>query len=115
MIGEVGSVPVSIPHRLAAAAGALYWNKAGTGASRTDSAGQDPWTDQFMTVHPSCSRVLPNNSALPSNRSARSIRALSDFTPAATSGSLLRQAPLAGRPDGLAIADRCLQGYDLRS
>jgi hypothetical protein len=37
MIAEVGSVPGSIPHRMAAATGALYWNQAGADASCANS------------------------------------------------------------------------------
>ena len=41
MIAEVGSVPGSIPHRLAAATGRLYWNKPAPALPRANSASQD--------------------------------------------------------------------------
>jgi hypothetical protein len=48
--------------------------------------------------------MFPNNSALPSNRSARSIRPLGDVTLAAARLRLLPQAPLATPAAGQSLA-----------
>jgi hypothetical protein len=94
MIAEVGSVPGSIPHRLAAATGALYWNKPAPALPAPTAQARTRGTDQSLTVQPP---VLSNNSALPSNRSARSICPSGDFTPTEMRGCLLPQAPLGRR------------------
>ena len=97
--GRVGSgvhpPPAGRGHR-----GAVL-EQASAGASRANSASQDSW---HRPVHDRAAPVLPNISALPSNRSARSIRPLGDFTPAATRGHLLPQAQRPHHPGRRAIA-----------
>lgn len=56
MIAEVGSVPGSIPHRLAAAAGALYWNKPAPALPAPTAQARTLGTDQPKTEPPRAPR-----------------------------------------------------------